>query len=217
MKRFCLILVIVGMGLLLCGTNSSATIINPDPAIFGDDDGTEIFTPSQTVVSIEFLDIPASFGIGSLFGFFFTNDPSNLVPIFGPDDQDLSGNGSDPQIAVIDFSAGVVVDVDDGGAQNFFTGTGDIGFFLFVDLPSDPFFLFTVPALNTSGTDAAATFPFLSDPSTYVIGFEVPNSDFLLTFVGVSGLTPIPEPEALLLLGSGFVGLAVYRRLKFKI
>ena len=222
MKKFCLILVIAGISLLFSGGHVTA-LPNPDPSHFAADDGTEIFIPSDPVVSIEVFDFFGSFlPSGSTFGFFFEGsdltDPNNLITIFDPLDQDPdpSGPGSIPQIAVIGFSDGIVLDMDliGGGVQSTFTGTGNIGFFL--DLPGPtPSLMTTVASLNPGGLDLAATFPVLAAPNAYLIGFEVPGFS-PVGFDLVIGVEPIPEPGTLLLLGSALAGFVVVYRKKFK-
>jgi hypothetical protein len=151
-------------------------------------------------------------------------DPANLITIFGPEDQnpDPGGLSNVDQVAVIDFNSGKVFDVDDPNfavdpllaVQDTFTGTGDIGFFLKIDPSLVDLTLFSEASLNSSGLDAVATFPFLSDPQNYWLGFEEPINEVFLGFNVIGGVDPIPipEPATIMLLGSSLASLAVYRK-----
>lgn len=188
------------------------------------DDGTKLFMPSQTVFSVELLDE----GLGvypSTFGFYFQSDPSNLIAIFGFEDQDPDpgGPGSTQQEAMIDFLSGKVYDFDDPNfsvdpnlaIQSTFTpGLNPIGFFYGLDLTSSglggSILMFTDPLLN-GGVDMAATFPII--PNSYSIGFEYfEYLDRPVSFEIVSGVTSVPEPSTLILLAFGLPGLAVWRK-----
>lgn len=199
------------------------SISNPDPAIWGADDGTELWVRSDPTVSIvgaqEDRDNPGSAGIFSAFAFYFVSDPTNLIGIFGPGDQEPP-----PPQATIDFGLGQVRVA--GVVVSTFTDLGTpIGFAYGYDHDYDvataPLILSTDPSHpshSTSG-DAAATFPQLAD----LIGFEGPaippgesETTVLLAYEIVAGITPVPEPTSLLLLGCGLAALAGFGRKKFK-
>lgn len=214
MKKICLFLVLVTMVVLILPGNGRATIVNPYPSFFADDDGTELFMPSSTVLSVEGYDYAGSLGFPSSFGFFYNSAPLDPIVIFGAEDQGLS------QVAQIDFANGVVYDLDNSGSvQSTFAAVKgrSIGFFLFFDdnnpsTPVPPLFLTTI---TTGGFDVAGTFPYLNNPANYGIIFELPNGTPLSLHL-VGGVTPVSEPATLLLLGSGFAGLALYGRKRFR-
>lgn len=210
--RVWLVLVLVVSVAAVSASTATATIVNPDPGIFDDDDGSLYFLPSAEVFSAELFDLLGG-GVTTSFGFFFAgadvNDPGNLITIFGPEDQGAPFD----QIALVDFIQGMVFDIDDGEIQSTFSGFGPIGFFMSF-APDIPVSLFTDPSLNPGGLDLAATFPFLADPSTYLIGFEAPlegEVPVTLLFEVVSGINQIPEPGAFLILGVGLAGLGFLR------
>lgn len=227
MKRFYLFFVIAVTGILIfAGNGNAAPLPNPDPSVFGDDlDDPGLFIPSDLVVNFEVFDPGTFLGLGgNTFGFFFdgmdVTNPANLFTIFDPSDQDT---GSIPQIALIDFSAGIVYDYDDGSSvtpQDTFTGAGNIGFYLTPDPALGIPTLFTVPSLNLGGEDFAGTFPFLGPPEDdFLIAFEIPDGSggFIpLGFEVTAGISPVPAPGTLLLLGSGLVGLVGYSRKRVK-
>jgi hypothetical protein len=189
----------------------------PSPvAGFDADDGTELWLPNEAVVAVEGLDFfggfPADFA--STFGFYRSSDPSTLITIFGSDDQDTSGAGSDPQLATIDFLNGEVIDVDDLVVESVFAPAMEpIGFFLnILDLTtSDELTLHTQPTLNLSigGADAFGSFRNTTDPDVYLLGAEFDAASLLLRVDLVDGINPIPEPAAALAFATGLVVVAV--------
>lgn len=196
-------------GLFLPGIVVSATIIGgPGPAGYGSDDGSKVFSKSDFLVGLELFDTMGDLGFASYFGFYNALNPSDSILIF--DESDQGG----PQSVFVDFIAGVVWDVDKNELQSSFVPfSQDIGFFLGFYDGSINTVLFTDPDLN-GGIDYAATYPSLTDPGQYVIGFEIfsngtfiPISSHLLTNVN-----PVPVPAALVLFASGLLGIAGYRR-----
>lgn len=190
------------IGLLLVAGNAAAI---PVPPGFNPDDGTELFTPDGQLLSIELFDIADALGAtsGLAFGFYFAADPGTLIEIM--DVADVT-----PSSALIDFASGVVADLDEGGTlQTVFTpAVGPIGFYL--QGPAGT--LFTQSLLN-GGLDVAETFSAIgATPTSYLIGFEVPNAgtpDILLGLNLVVGVTRVAEPAStgLLMLGLLFAGI----------
>jgi len=221
MKNLSLWLCLTLLAVFTFSVGADAVIVNPDPGTYANDDGTEYFHHANSVLNIELKDAFGEFGVGSLFGFFFQSDPSTQVTIFGPEDQDPDpgGAGSILQSATIDFLSGTVTDNDEGSVQDTFSGSGNVAFFLTLDPNSvndnvPDLTLYTVAALNPGGADSSATFHLLADPSTYLIGFEETGSSTLLGYNFVQGVTPVPEPSTLLLVGSGLLGVMAVRRRK---
>jgi hypothetical protein len=198
--------------------NSRADLIpNPDPASLADDiQGSGYFAYDDQVYFKEWFDVGPILGLqGSEFGFFFAGtditDPVNLIPIF-----DASDIGMQNRLALVDFAAGNVYDLDQGNVlQNTFTGTGNIGFYFSLDPLSGVPTLFSDPVLN-SDVDVVGTYPALGQPpNQFLIAFQYPDGtggyDSLL-FEGVSGIAPVPLPGTLLLFCSGLVGFTWFSR-----
>jgi len=164
--------------LALAAAPAAAALVNPLPGVFGDDDGTQTFVPGEGILGIELMDhgdvLPTA------FGFFFLSDPTTYIPLFGVEDQnpDPGGPGSVTQLALADMAAGLVYDLDAGNVvQNSFTGSGGIGFWLFVDTSSrggGPVVLHSIPSLYSGGLDLCATFPLLSEPASILWGSRSP-------------------------------------------
>jgi hypothetical protein len=193
--------------------------IDGTPITFGADlDDTGYFAPSSEAFSIELFDFGDSFGspfAASAFGFYFegadVTDVSNLHTIFP-----IIGAPA-PQFARIDFGTGEIIDLDAGGIQNTFAGSGNIGFFLLPDPETALPILFTDPTLNGGSTDVSGTFPIISSPAIddFLISFNIPGVA-PLSFQIVSGVSPVPEPGTLLLLTSGLAGIGFYQRMRRK-
>lgn len=193
------------------GASQAALFTNPNPLVFGDDiDGSGYFYPDPALLSMEFFDIAESsteFN-GSTFGFFFQNDPSVLIPIF--DANDLFKD-----VALVSMADGYVYDVELDEVQNYFTvNTGSIGFYLSLDPASGFETLYTDPLLNPGETDVAGAFEVLGKPGSYLQTFKHPDLDTLLGGKITSGITPVPEPSSIFLLGTGLLGLAFLKKRK---
>lgn len=209
-------LVIASLAALSCltGTVHAVTSI-PDLGDFGDDDGTELWIPGDTVTSFA-GGIGSAFGPDAFqgFGFYYSTDPGTLISIFDPGERDFTPDGSDLQVAEIDFTAGTVWDVDDAEMQSTFSNTGgSIGFWLALELDGNPAtgpdIVYTQSALN-GGLDILMSLPSLADPNDYAIVFVIPEAaETTLIPTVVQGITPVPVPAALPLMIAGLLALGL--------
>jgi len=197
MKRFSIVILAVFIAVFVFADKGRAEVVNPFPGVYGADDGTQLFFPTDIIFNVE-LEDAGGLLTGSTFGFFFEGASSTLIPIFGPEDETSAG---DLQSASVNFGTGMVRDIDDGFVLQsaFATSPGSAIGFYFSMLGST---LFSEAALNAGGLDLTATFPHLATPGKYLIGFEG-YSGTDVAFEIVSGITPVPEPSTMLLLGSG--------------
>ena len=194
---------------LLAPISGYAVVTNPLPALFGPDDGSELFIPDQLTITSELVDaLPAN----GIFGFYFSNDPGTRITIF--DTTDNPGSAT----AVINFAVGAVIDVDAGNTvQSVFTvNANPIGFFYemvppLAVIPTNP--IYTQSSLNLLGVDLIATFPSLTTPNAYLLGFEavisVPGTApqvQTIAFEVQTGIRAVPAPSALALLLIGGLG-----------
>lgn len=185
---------------------------------FGPDDGTELFLPEEAVVGVEGIDFFGTLpSFESSFGFYRSSDPTTLITIFSADDQDFSGTGDNPQLAIIDFLNGLVIDADEVVLEGepFDPGMGAIGFFLTIEdtATGDELTLFTEAERNTviGGLDAFASFRSNTEPNVYLLGAELESEQLILRIDLLDGVSAIPEPGgmALFLVGAMVVGTRI--------
>lgn len=195
-------------------TSVSADII-PPPGFGPDIGGSGYFDHVDEVASLELGDSADSFSLnGSTFGMYFkgtdVSDASNLFTIFSPDDD---GPG---QTALINFSAGLIFDVDENVVETApFTDLGLIGFFLIPSFETGLPIFFSDPLLNPGNIDVVSVLPKLDDDSAFIIAFEEPTGSLPFDVLAIElaiGLTPVPEPSQLPLLGMIFLGWALVKR-----
>jgi len=206
--------------ILLLGFSSNSWAIsvpNPNPALYGPDiGGSGLFSPGDRVLGFELFDFAENLlgaNSGFEFGFYFDSDPTTLIPIFEATD---NSTGPTLQRALVDFTAGEVVDRDEGLLQETFTTSAeDIGFFL-RHSPSSVL-IFTEAALNPlGGEDLAAAFPEIGFLDSFLIGFAVPDgggvTPWAYSLVYPISPSPIPVPGAAGLWLLGIAGLGLFRR-----
>ncbi len=192
---------------MLASTQAQAVIANPNPALFENDNGAIYFKHDTLSVSAEVFDL---LGVpGSIFGFYFRGtDPTvaaNRGVIF--DELDPTNN-----LAVIDFGAGTIVDVEDSSVQDTFDPSLsplDIGFFFTTSGTTET--IFSDPALNPGGVDLSTAFASKDGSGLYLIGFELPTIG-AITFSLLGPLTAVPEPGALSLVVLGLIVMAFASR-----
>lgn len=204
MKRAMRVFTVFFAAIILFAGTAGATIVNPNPAVWEDDQGASLFDPTGVSINIEVFDYLGGL-VGTTFGFYFEGDSTNRVTVFGSEDQTTP---SDPQTALINFGTGFVWDADDSVFQSFFSpSAANIGFFLTRVGTT----LFSEPGLNPSDADIFAAFKSISSPHTYLLGFESLAGNTVY-FEVVSGVAAVPEPSTLVLLGSGLTAFAILAR-----
>jgi len=196
--------------ILVLGFSESARAI-PTPADFNDDTGVELFTPLfDPFGALEIFDALGTAG-ASEFGFYFNGSPDDKITIFDTLDQTF------PQNALISFSSGLVVDLDEGVTQSTFTpapANSVIGFYLTL-FPGTTGALtgFTEAALNPGGTDFVQAFRSEFEPPTWFLNFEdFSTSTVLAQYIVSPVAAAVPEPPTIALIGMAILGLFSVRR-----
>lgn len=184
-----------------------AVATNPDPTVFGSENGAMSFVFTSPVSALKGLDFGEAFAGSSEFGFFYTGAPDAPVRMFGADDT----VGAVLQQASADFSTGTVLDVDAGTAEgSFLPAALDIAFYYKVAGVT----YYSLPGLNAGGEDLTAVFPLLADPNAYLVVFNAPGDPNGLAFNVLANIQPVPEPGTMGLVALGVVvlGIALRRR-----
>lgn len=203
------------VALLLAGASggASATPFSIPTVLSGavgpDTDGSGYFATNQSSLAFELYDFVGSvLPLGTQFGFYFRGTPTTLIPIF-----DVLDQGPPLQSALVDFSTGVVLDLNTPAAVQsvFAPSAAPIGFFIQIAAPT-PVQLFSDPTLNPGGTDVFGAFPFLTTADTFAtVFFGAPQPAPGLQVSLVSNLRPVPSPSTLLLVPSA-LALAAWSR-----
>lgn len=219
---------ILAATLLLAAGNSGAVsvvISNPDPTVYGNDVGgsgmfirSGLFTAGDDLTfNVEFGDLGETIAPpGFEFGFFFSDDPNTLIPIFETTDAPAGTQSAFVQFDAGGSGFGFVFDNDAGAAQGpSFATTSDVfGFYLDAGYGT----YLSNPALQ-GGFDNSAEFPLLADPNAFLIIFEddLDLSDGVQNTLGVylvDGISPVPVPAAVWLFGTALIGLFGIRKAK---
>ena len=190
--------------MLVAGIASATPFPNPDPGSLGDDlNGSGYFNfGSAGSLSLELFDLGDTI---ASFGFFGQGAPGTLISIF--EASDLAGES-----AIIDFTAGIIFDVEDSAVQSFFTSVPTIGFYL--DFAG--FIIYSDPTLNLGGLDLMGAFPSTNSNFLSLLFFDG-TADHpqrsLLSWHVISNISAVPVPTTWLLIMIG-LGLLVTRRTK---
>lgn len=186
------------LALLVSLNNANAGFINPAPSVFNNDSGTQLFGHSSQALSIQVSD-----PLSGVFGFYFAGNPGNKITIFDATDN-TPGNA-----ALVDFLLGKVSDVDANSPQSAFAPSmANIGFFLTLGANT----IYSEAAHNLLGLDLVGTFSEITQPSAYLIAFELPNGNggFAVVAAQVVGpLQNVPEPAGTWLIVIGLLAICV--------
>jgi len=191
---------LAGAALLVGAASGAHAATNPNPDVFQDDTGMELFFPSSGSMVFQ-----VSNPLLAAFGFFYADAPDTRIALMGPGDA-AAGN-----IALVNFDTGRVIDLDDGfSLQNIFTPrSAPIGFYI---QSLSGTVISSVSAMN-GGLDLVSVFPTIGTGSRpHLFIFEVPIFG-PISAQAVANLTAVPEPAVwmTLLAGLGLVGWQVRR------
>lgn len=212
MKRLIRLIKLLSILWLLQSPTLKAAAINPDPTVWGANNGAEIFNPvGNFFFGQEQVDF-ATFFTETIFGFYYVGtdptNPSNRIDLWGPWAHDTNP----AQGVIVDYSTAGIYNLNTFALLSSFTVmSGPIGFFYEFPLLND-YVLYSQANLN-QGQSVFSVFPLLSDPSIYLLGLQVNDSNgspINLGYEIVGNLTSVPEPATIMLLLTGF--LATHKR-----
>ncbi|EKE13358.1 MAG: hypothetical protein ACD_13C00023G0003 [uncultured bacterium] len=221
MKKMIVCLSFVFVALFLNG-EVVASVTNPNPVNWNDDDNASFFNYENQIITFEIFDLGGYIG-PSEFGFFFAGsdptNPANRIPIYDPLDQ-YYPDVQNYQFASVDFVKGIVWDLDKKEnnlptVQGLFSpASAPIGFYynfepFNIDIYSMSFY--TDTSLNPLGSDVG-TFMSKLDSQKYLMAFVTPGGK-QIAYEYIAGISPVPLPASVVLLGSGLLGcLSLGRR-----